>query len=151
MKIYNIILLFALLSLTVSSCYKEVDPNDDNFEVVGDIAIVSQLLVPSRNAKAGENMELTIRCNARNTDITEFKFYQRFGTSGAYVESHTAAFTPNFVDEERLHVVTVPYPVPNEVGRTFQIQVEAITQNGLASRRRGMTIQGGGSVITIVE
>lgn len=138
-------------AMFLTSCYKEVDPNDDNFTIVGDIAIVSQLLVPANKAKAGDMIELTIRCNANNTDIKEFKFFQRFGTTGAFAESITAPFVPNFVQEERLHVVKVMYPVPNDPGKTFQIQVDAITANGLASRRRGMTITGGGSSISITE
>jgi hypothetical protein len=151
MKFINIILVLCISAMVLTSCYKEVDPNDDNFTVVGNIAIVSQLLVPANRAKARDMMELTIRCNAKDIQIKEFKFFQRFGTSGAFVESHTAPFVSNFVQEERLHVVKVMYPVPNEPGKTFQIQVDAITENGLASRRRGMTIMGGGSVITITE
>lgn len=151
MKFINVILVMCISAMFLTSCYKEVDPNDDNFTVVGNIAIVSQLLVPANTAKAGDMMELTIRCNAKDVQIKEFKFFQRFGTSGSFAESITAPFIPNFVEEERLHVVKVMYPVPNDPGKTFQIQVDAITQNGLASRRRGMTVTGGGSVITITE
>ena len=123
------------LTLMFSSCYKEESPLTGLVEIVGDVAQVSSVTAPTEGT-AGSTIELTIRCDARNTNITEFKFYQRIGTSGAYTLTKSEAFVPNFSTVERLHVIKVPYTVPSEAGKTFSIQVEAITANGLVSARR---------------
>ncbi|MBK6500526.1 MAG: hypothetical protein IPG00_21215 [Saprospiraceae bacterium] len=81
---------------------------------------------------AGSTIELTIKCSALNTNITEFKFYQRIGTSGAYTLSKSETFVPNFSTLERLHVIKVPYTVPSESVKHSAFRWEAITANGLS-------------------
>lgn len=124
-----------IISLAFSSCYKEESPLDNLLEIVGDVAQVSSVSAPAEGS-AGGTIELTIRCNALNTEIKEFKIYQRIGTTGAYSFTKSENFVPSFSTEERLHVVKIPYTVPSEVGKTFSLQVEAITDNGLVSARR---------------
>ena len=82
MRILNIIPL--LLIIFLSSCHKEYNPTSDLFEIVGDVAQVSALTSPVSAADANSTVNLTIKAHALNTDIKEFKFYQRIGTSGTY-------------------------------------------------------------------
>lgn len=128
-----------LLVLFLSSCHKEYNPTNDLFEIVGDVAQVSSMTSPVSAADANSTISLTIKAHALNTEIKEWKFYQRIGTSGAYVFSVSVPFTPNFSTAERVHVVTVPYKVPNEKGKSFSLQVEAITANNLVSLRRTLS------------
>ena len=139
-NLINISLLLLIL-FVVSGCYKEVNPNDENFTIVGDIAQISTLTSPVTTAAANSSINLTIRCNVVNTEIKEFKFYQRIGTSAStpYTATTTVPFVGNFVAAERVHVITVPYTVPNEKGKSFSLQVEAVTANGLVSARRTLT------------
>lgn len=139
-NLINISLLLLIL-FVVSGCYKEVNPNDENFTIVGDIAQISTLTSPVTTAAANSSINLTIRCNVVNTEIKEFKFYQRIGTSAStpYTATTTVPFVGNFVAAERVHVITVPYTVPNEKGKSFSLQVEAVTANGLISARRTLT------------
>jgi hypothetical protein len=139
-NLINISLLLLIL-FVVSGCYKEVNPNDENFTIVGDIAQISTLTSPVTTAAANSTINLTIRCNVVNTEIKEFKFYQRIGTSAStpYTATTTVPFVGNFVAAERVHVITVPYTVPNEKGKSFSLQVEAVTANGLVSARRTLT------------
>ncbi len=139
-NLINISLLF-LAIFVVSGCYKEVNPNDENFTIVGDIAQISTLTSPVTTAAANSSINLTIRCNVVNTEIKEFKFYQRIGTSAStpYTATTTVPFVGNFVAAERVHVISVPYTVPNEKGKSFSLQVEAVTANGLVSARRTLT------------
>lgn len=138
--LYNLIFLLIGISL-FSGCYKEDNPNDENFTIVGDIAQVSSMTSPVTTAAANSTINLVIRCNVINTEIKEFKFYQRIGTSTStpYTATTTVPFVGNFVAAERVHVITVPYTVPNEKGKSFSLQVEAITANGLVSARRTLS------------
>jgi hypothetical protein len=135
MKKYIYLLVFCGFCLSLSSCYKENNPNDGNFDIIGDIAQVSSMTAPAA-APANSKIDLVIRLNFLNTNVKEFRFYQRIGTTGTYVATVTVPFAPNFVAAERVHVVTVPYTVPNEKGKTFSLQVEAVTDNNLVSSRR---------------
>lgn len=107
-----------LLAFSFSSCHKETNPLDNLVDIVGDVAQVSSVTSPD-NVTAGSTIDLVIRCNALNTTIKEFKFYQRIGTSGSYTLVKTEPFVPNFSTAERLHVITLPYVVPNESGKTL--------------------------------
>jgi hypothetical protein len=137
MRILNNILL--LLIILLSACHKEYNPTSDLFEIVGDVAQVSSMVSPSSSAEANSTLNLTIKAHALNTDIKELKFYQRIGTSGAYSFVRSVPFVPNFSATERVHVVTVPYTVPNEKGKSFSLQVEAVTANNLVSQRRTLS------------
>lgn len=137
MRILNNILL--LLVILLSACHKEYNPTNDLFEIVGDVAQVSSMISPSSSAEANSTLNLTIKAQALNTDIKELKFYQRIGTSGAYNFVRSVPFVPNFSATERVHVVTVPYTVPNEKGKSFSLQVEAVTANNLVSQRRTLS------------
>lgn len=137
MRILNNILL--LLIILLSACHKEYNPTNDLFEIVGDVAQVSSMISPSSSAEANSTLNLTIKAHALNTDIKELKFYQRIGTSGAYSFVRSVPFVPNFSATERVHVVTVPYTVPNEKGKSFSLQVEAVTANNLVSQRRTLS------------
>lgn len=137
MRILNNILL--LLVILLSACHKEYNPTNDLFEIVGDVAQVSSMISPSSSAEANSTLNLTIKAHALNTDIKELKFYQRIGTSGAYSFVRSVPFVPNFSATERVHVVTVPYTVPNEKGKSFSLQVEAVTANNLVSQRRTLS------------
>ena len=137
MRILNNILL--LLIILLSACHKEYNPTNDLFEIVGDVAQVSSMISPSSSAEANSTLNLTIKAHALNTDIKELKFYQRIGTSGAYSFVRSVPFVPNFSATERVHVVTVPYTVPNEKGKSFSLQVEAVTANNLVSLRRTLS------------
>lgn len=138
MKTYkNIIVAFAFL-LAFTGCHKEYEPTEDLFEVVGSVAQVSSLTSPVSTATANSTISLVLRCNVLNTEIKEFKFYQRIGSS-PYTATTTVPFVGNFVAAERVHVITVPYTVPNEKGKSFSLQVEAITANGLVSARRTLS------------
>lgn len=138
MKHTSYFTIFFAITLFLSSCYKENNPLDDLLDIQGDVAIVSSVTAPD-NVPAGNIIELVIRCNALNTQIKEFKFYQRIGTSGAYTLTKSEPFVASFSETEKLHVVKVPYTVPNEPGKTFSLQVEAITDNDLVSARRTAT------------
>lgn len=140
-NLINISLLF-LIIFVASGCYKDVNPNDENFTIVGDIAQVSSLTSPVTAAAANSSINLVIKCNVVNTEIKEFKFYQRIGpvTADPYtVATITVPFVGNFVAAERVHVITVPYTVPNEKGKTFSLEVEAVTANNLVSARRRLS------------
>jgi hypothetical protein len=137
MRILNNILL--LLVVLLSACHKEYNPTSDLFEIVGDVAQVSALTSPVSTADANSTVNLTIKAHALNTDIKEFKFYQRIGTSGAYNFVRSVPFVANFSAAERVHVITVPYTVPNEKGKSFSLQVEAVTANNLVSLRRTLS------------
>jgi hypothetical protein len=137
MRILNIILL--LLVILLSACHKEYNPTSDLFEIVGDVAQVSALTSPVSTADANSTVNLTIKAHALNTDIKEFKFYQRIGTSGTYNFVRSVPFVANFSAAERVHVITIPYTVPNEKGKSFSLQVEAVTANNLVSLRRTLS------------
>ena len=137
MKILNNILI--LLIILLSACHKEYNPTNYLFEIVGDVARVSSMVSPTSSAEANSTLNLTIKAQALNTDIKELKFYQRIGTSGAYNFVRSVPFVPNFSATERVHVVTVPYTVPNEKGKSFSLQVEAVTANNLVSLRRTLS------------
>ena len=137
MKILNNILI--LLIILLSACHKEYNPTNDLFEIVCDVARVSSMVSPTSSAEANSTLNLTIKAQALNTDIKELKFYQRIGTSGAYNFVRSVPFVPNFSATERVHVVTVPYTVPNEKGKSFSLQVEAVTANNLVSLRRTLS------------
>jgi hypothetical protein len=139
MKRHIFLMLFALVSLSLSACYKEKNPNEDNFEIVGSVPQVSELTPSTTTPTAGSTIELTVKLSYVNTTVRELKFYQRIGTSGAYSFLKTEPFTPNFVPAERVHVVKYPYNVPNEPNKAFSLQVEAVTTNDLVSIRRTMT------------
>ncbi len=139
MKQYSYLLSLALLCLVLSACYKEKNPNEDNFEIIGSVPQVSELRPSTTAPTAGSIIELTVKLSYVNTTVKELNFYQRIGSSGAYSFLKTEPFTPNFVAEERVHVVNVPYEVPNEPNKAFSLQVEAVTTDGLASVRRTMT------------
>lgn len=134
----KLMLLFLVTSLLNIGCYKEVNPNDANLDIIGDVAQISQLLSPVSAAPAGSILNLTIRMNFVNTTIKELKFYERFGTSGAYNFVRAIPFVPNFVEAERVHIITVPWTLPMTKGR-YSIQVEAISDKDLTSARRTMT------------
>lgn len=131
--------MLLLLVILLSACHKEYNPTSDLFEIVGDVAQVSSMVSPSSSAEANSILNLTIKAHALNTDIKELKFYQRIGTSGAYNFVRSVPFVANFSAAERVHVVTVPYTVPNEKGKSFSLQVEAITANNLVSLRRTLS------------
>ena len=142
MKSYiNLVILCSLL-LMFSGCHKEYEPTEDLFDVVGSVAQVSSLTSPVTTAAANSSINLVIKCNVVNTEIKEFKFYQRIGpvTAAPYTAATiTVPFVGNFVAEERVHVITVPYTVPNEKGKTFSLEVEAVTANNLVSARRRLS------------
>jgi hypothetical protein len=137
MRILIYILLFPIIIL--SACHKEYNPTNDLFEIVGDVAQVSALTSPVTAADANSTVNLTIKAHALNTDIKEFKFYQRIGTSGTYNFVRTVPFVANFSAAERVHVLSIPYTVPNEKGKSFSLQVEAVTANNLVSLRRTLS------------
>jgi len=137
MRVINNMLL--LLVVFLSACHKEYNPTNDLFEIVGDVAQVSALTSPVTSADANSTVNLTIKAHALNTDIKEFKFYQRIGTSGTYNFVRSVPFVANFSAAERVHVITIPYTVPNEKGKSFSLQVEAITANNLVSLRRTLS------------
>ncbi len=139
MKRYWYLAVFALISLSLSACYKEKNPNEDNFDIIGSVPMVSELTPSTTSPTAGSTISLTVKLSFVNTTVKELVFYQRIGTSGAYSFLKTVPFTPNFVPEERVHVVTVPYDVPNEPNKAFSLQVEAVTNDNLVSIRRTMT------------
>ncbi|MBK8051805.1 MAG: hypothetical protein IPK35_00640 [Saprospiraceae bacterium] len=139
MKNYiNIVCLF-VLTLSLASCHKEYEPTGDLFDILGDVAQVSSMVSPVSTADANSTINLTIKCHALNTEIKELKFYQRIGTTGTYTFTRSVAFAPNFSEAERVHVLTVPYTVPNEKGKSFSLQVEAVTANNLVSARRTLS------------
>ena len=125
--------------LSMIGCYEEYTPTGDLFDIKGHVAQVSAMTAPASTAAANSSINLTIKCHAVDTDIKEFKFYQRIGTSGTYLATVTVPFVANFSEAERVHVVTVPYTVPNEKGKVFSLQVEAVTTNGLVSLRRTLS------------
>lgn len=133
MKKWIILIIVASYSLT--GCYKENNPNDEHFTIIGDIAQVSSLTAPSNTAQANGEIELTVKLSVRNTTITFLQFYQRLGTSGDYIASLLVPFVEDFSEEERVFIMKVPYPIPDAVGATISIQVEAITANELVSNR----------------
>ncbi len=131
------ILSFAILAL--SACYKEKNPNDDNFEIIGRVPIVSELTPSTTMPTAGSTITLTVKLSFVDITVKSLVFYQRIGTSGPYSLLKEEPFSPNFVPDQRVHVVTVPYDVPNEPNKAFSLQVEATTTEGLVSARRTMT------------
>lgn len=133
MKKWIILILAASYSLT--GCYKENNPNDEHFTIIGDIAQVSSLTAPSNSAEANSEIELTVKLSVRNTTITSLQFYERLGTSGDYNASLRVPFVENFSEEERVFIMKVLYPIPDAIGETISIQVEAITANELVSNR----------------
>ncbi|HMP31395.1 MAG TPA: hypothetical protein PKD85_17465, partial [Saprospiraceae bacterium] len=94
-------LILIITVLTVSllqiGCYKEVNPNDENFEILGDVAQISELFSAVAAAPAGSVLDLRIKMNFVNTNIKELRFYDRFGTSGNYNFVRAIPFVPNFV------------------------------------------------------
>jgi hypothetical protein len=133
------IVLFALITISgLNSCYKEANPNDGNFDIIGDVAIVSELTSPVAAAAAGSVLNLTIKLSFVNTTVKELKFYDRYGTSGTFNFVRSIPFVPNFDQAQRVHVITVPYTLPATKGR-YSIQVEAVSDNNLVSARRSMT------------
>lgn len=133
-KVLNYISVFALV-IAINGCYEEENPLDGLVDIVGDVAQVSLLTSPD-NVPAGSTIKLVIKSNVVGTEITQFNFYQRIGTSGAYSATTTSTFDNRFVSAERVFVDTVEYVVPSEPGKTFSLQVEALTANGLTSARR---------------
>ncbi|MEZ4909434.1 MAG: hypothetical protein R2774_01100 [Saprospiraceae bacterium] len=126
---------YCFIAIGMVGCYEEENPIDGLVDIVGDVAQVSQLISPD-NVPAGSTIKLVIKSNVVGTEITQFNFYQRIGTSGSYTATTTSPFDNRFVSEERVFVDTVEYVVPNEAGKTFSLQVEALTANGLTSARR---------------
>ncbi|MCS6928190.1 MAG: hypothetical protein NZM43_01715 [Saprospiraceae bacterium] len=137
--IHITISMLAFCAFILNACYKEKNPNEDNFEIVGRVPQVSELTPSTTTPTAGSTIELTVKLSYVKTTVKELKFYQRIGTSGAYSFLKTEPFTPNFVPAERVHVVKYPYNVPNEPNKSFSLQVEAVTTDGLVSVRRTMT------------
>lgn len=137
-KIHASIIFIMFITFSLSSCYKEANPNDGNFDIIGDVAIVSELTSPVAAAAAGSVLNLTIKLSFVNTNVKELKFYDRFGTSGNFNFVRTVPFVPNFDQAQRVHVITVPYTLPATKGR-YSIQVEAVSDNNLVSARRGLT------------
>ena len=135
---YQVLIFSFIILLGLNGCYKEANPNDGNFDIIGNVAIVSELSSPVAAAAAGSVLNLTIKLSYVNTTVKELKFYERFGTSGAFTFVRTIPFTPNFVQAERVHVITVPYSLPATKGR-YSIQVEAVSDNNLTSARRTLT------------
>lgn len=133
MKKWILFIITAVFSLT--GCYKENNPNDEHFTILGDIAQVSSLTAPSNSAVANSEIELTVKLSVRNTTITSLQFYERLGTSGSYNATLLVPFIENFSEEERVFIMKVPYPIPDAVGKTLSIQVEANTANELVSNR----------------
>lgn len=139
MKIKNIIAI-TLIGLFFSSCYEEYSPIDDLVEIKGDVAQVSSLTSPVTAAKAESVIDLIMRCHAVGSEMESIMIYERVGgTSGPYTFKEEIPFVPNFVAAERLHVVTIPYTVPNEPGKNFSLSVAVKTKNGLVSALRTMT------------
>jgi len=132
------LVLLMVFTLANIGCYKEVNPNDENFDIIGDVAQISELFSSVAAAPAGSVLNLRIKMNFVNTTIKELKFYERFGTSGAFNFVRSIPFVPNFVEAERVHVITVPWTLPATKGR-YSLQVEAISDKDLASARRTMT------------
>jgi hypothetical protein len=132
------LLLIMVFTFANIGCYKEVNPNDENFDIIGDVAQISELFSPVAAAPAGSVLNLVIKMNFVNTTIKELKFYERFGTAGTYTFVRSIPFVPNFVQAERVHVITVPWTLPTTKGR-YSVQVEAINDQDLASARRTMT------------
>ncbi len=139
MKRYLFAFFWVLFLLSTTRCYKEKNPNEDNFDIIGRVPNVSELRPSTTSPTAGSTITLTVRLSFVNTTVKDLVFYQRIGTSGAYSFLKTEPFTPNFVPEERVHVVQVPYVVPNEPNKAFSLQVEAVTTDNLVSARRTMT------------
>jgi hypothetical protein len=144
MTMKNISKLFFVLamSISLSSCYEEFNPNDDLFDAQGNTAYVTALTANPILVDAGQTTTLTLKCYAVGVDMKEVIIYDRIGTTAAYTQKEKIAFKPNFVEAEKLHVVTVPYTAPNTKNATLNIQVEVVTSNNLASRRnRTLTIR----------
>lgn len=136
-KIY-FLLFIVTMGLTNIGCYKEVNPNDENFEIIGNVAQISELFSPVNAAPAGSVINLRIKLNYVNTTIKELRFYERFGTSGNHNLVRSIPFVPNFVEAERVHVITVPWTLPATKGR-YSLQVDAVTDQNLVSSRRTIT------------
>ncbi len=140
MKYKNIVgFLFLSLAIVCSGCYEEVNPNDDNFQTIGNVPLISDLLPSTTAPTAGSTIEMTARMSFVDTEVKELNLFQRIGTTGAYSLLRTIPFVPNFDQAQRVHVIKFPYDVPNEPGKAFSLQLEAVTAEGLISFRRTMS------------
>ena len=124
------IFIVALFIMGFSSCYKAYDPVDDLVDIVGDVAQIATFTGPAK-VTHGATFDLTLKVSSAHVEMDSIRIYEKNG-SGGYILTKHIAFTPNFVEAERLHVITIPYTAP-DAPTSISLQANVVTSNGLVS------------------
>lgn len=128
MSKYIFIITICIIGLT--SCYDTYNPVDDLVDIVGDVAQIATFTGPTK-VTHGTTFDLTLKVSSAHVEMDSIRIYEKKG-SGVYILTKHIAFTPNFVEAERLHVITIPYTAP-DVATTISLQANVVTSNGLVS------------------
>lgn len=152
----NIKWLFALLlvvSVGLSSCYKESNWLADNAELTGNhFPIVSGTSLEADSYAVGDVVEVT--CHYWSIDeVEKLELYASVDGADEALYSSTP-YTHNYDPETRTDVATLDYVVPEgSAGSAITLRVVVVNANGLTSAEEEVTQNNGFDVVsfTVVE
>jgi hypothetical protein len=126
----NIISLAILMTLMLSSCFKEKEPI---FENLGPVATIPVFTLSKTTADPGETITLRIRYYSENIEVRQLRFNAiRSGNSTNVATVNVSNFNINNSYEE-----TFSYTIPGDAsGSVIALQVEIETTNGNVNRRQ---------------
>lgn len=147
---------FAIMALlaTLTSCYKEPDVFEDLIDSKGKVAQIpvvwlgetkvfnsGGVLQPGATVNAGSQVKVNIEYTSE-IGVKEFKIYSAATATGTQtLVSTTAAGAEKYDAELRNYVISIPVTAPAGKNATVVLFAEVITENGLASLQKNVTLK----------
>jgi hypothetical protein len=145
---------FMALFVTLTSCYKEPDMFEDLIDSKGKVAQIpvvwlgdtkvfntGGVLQPGASVAAGSQVKVNIEYTSE-IGVKEFKIYSAATATGTQtLVSTTAAGGERYDAELRNYVIGIPVTAPAEKNATVVLFAEVITENGLASLQKNVTLR----------
>lgn len=156
MKKINIKLLLALalvISVGLTSCYKESNWLADNAELTGNhFPIIQSTSIETENFAVGETV--SVKCNYWSIDeVEKLELYASVDGADEALYSSTP-YTHNYDPETRTDVAFLDYTIPDgSEGTEIVLRVVVVNTNGLTSKEEEITQNNGYDVtsFTVAE
>lgn len=143
-----------VMIVTLTGCYKEPHLFEDLIDSKGKVAQIpvvwlgdakvfnaSGVLQPGLTVDAGKQVKVNIEYTTE-IGVKEFKIYSAATTTGAQtLVSTTPAGGQKYDAELRNYVLSIPVTAPAGKGSTVVLFAEVITENGLASLQKNVTLR----------
>lgn len=141
MKIFKYICAFAVLMISLSSCYEEESFVEENSTSTGEYSPVIQSVDPQGDYTAGSGLSVVVHYWSEGT-IDYHELYSAVGSEADAALYSTTDYVNNYDSEAGSEVVNLDYTIPSDVvaGDTVFLTVTTYNENARSASRTAQVI-----------